>query len=746
MSFRAQQLAAQHNSGALALRRTASTPLISLAIFLLALAPRAFWQGRFVTIDEAYHWFERARLFLRAIRAGDWAATNLVGHPGVTTMWLGALGIATQQALAGLGLAAWPDTELLRLMLRLPVAIVTSLCVVLGYALLRRLLPGRAALLAALLWAGDPFLVAHSQLLHVDALLTSFITLSLPAALLAFRLESDVDGGPVRWRLLLGSAVAGGLALLTKSPAIILPPMVGLIALVAMWRRIEDRGSRIEGRGSTHSHPRSSILDLLSTVVVPMLVWAGVASLVWVALWPAAWADLPGAIGSVLHQAGADGGSPHGWGNFFLGHAVADPGPLFYPVAMVLRLTPWVLLGLALLPAMYFRFLIFDFRLERFNAIQNPTSNIQNQDGRHILLMLLAFVLLFVLMMSVPAKKFDRYALPIFPAIDILAAAGLMWLWGGLRRPPTTDHRPPTTVAMEGPPYRARGAVLGSWFSVLGWGAIGAMLAINLAWYHPYELAYYNPLLGGGPAAAQLIPVGWGEGLELAGAYITAQPDGAEQTVATWYRPALKPYITGTLVPLGDLLIPNKVGYAVLYIDQVQRRDDAVATDWLRAHLTPIHTVRIHGIDYAEIYWVPPQPAHALEADFGPAIHLRGYDLDTSTAGQGFLRLTVHWQARDRVAGDLMLFVHVLDPHGERVGGVDVPPGGAGAPTSQWQTGGYVSAVLQVPLQPAPEDGWIAIGLYDPRDGTRLELRAPQQPGAPNDGANALLLEPLKLK
>src|SRR5258706_1975837 len=102
MSSLSRRLASRRNTGALALHGDVSTPLTSLAIFLLALAPRALWPGRFVTIDEAYHWFERARLFLHAVRAGDWAATNLIGHPGVTTMWLGALGVATHQALAAL--------------------------------------------------------------------------------------------------------------------------------------------------------------------------------------------------------------------------------------------------------------------------------------------------------------------------------------------------------------------------------------------------------------------------------------------------------------------------------------------------------------------------------------------------------------------------------------------------------------------------------------------------------------------
>ena len=136
-----------------------------LLIGLTALLPRVLDLGSFLTTDEADHWIQRSEIFLNAIRSGDYAATAISPHPGVTTMWLGSLGIVAHQTLAGWGLATWPDPEMLRVMLRLPVAIVTALCVALSYPLLRRLLPTRVALLAALLWAADPFLVAHSQLL-----------------------------------------------------------------------------------------------------------------------------------------------------------------------------------------------------------------------------------------------------------------------------------------------------------------------------------------------------------------------------------------------------------------------------------------------------------------------------------------------------------------------------------------------------------------------------------------------------
>jgi hypothetical protein len=200
------------------------------------------------------------------------------------------------------------------------------------------------------------------------------------------------------------------------------------------------------------------------------------------------------------------------------------------------------------------------------------------------------------------------------------------------------------------------------------------------------------------------------------------------------------------MVPLSWVLEPGKVGYAVLYIDQVQRGDEAAATDMLRSQLTPIHTVRIHGIDYAEIYQLPLPVGRPLDADFGPAIHFRGYDVNT--AEKGVLMLTVYWQARAPIADDYLLFTHVLDANGTRVGGIDGPPGGVREPTSAWRPGSYISATLRVPIRADTPPGtyWIAIGLYEPRTGERLSLRAAPRPSAPPDGENALLLEPLLLK
>jgi hypothetical protein len=665
-------------------------------LFVLALLPRVVAPGEFVTVDEAYHWFERAERFLAALQQANYADTNLIGHPGVTTLWLGALGAQAHDLAAAAG---WinPDNDVLyRAFLRFPVGVATALCVALAYPLLRRLFGISIALLAVLLWAADPFLVAHSKILHVDALLASLMTLSLLAALVAagYGLPSSTPSSsqlsptrPVNTPLLLASAVAGGLALLTKSPSVALLPMIGGIVL---WRCAVLR-------------PPLSALRAILTVLT---LWLAVALVVWVALWPAAWVDLPGAIERVVLQVAYEGASPHGWGNFFLGQPVDDPGPLFYPVAIALRLTPWATIGLLTMLVVL---------AQRRHAVL-PVRG---------LLPLLLFVALFVVMLTIPPKKFDRYTLPIFPALDILAAAGLVWLWRGIRA-------------------RLRWQWLTRWLLPAG---LSLWIAATLLWYHPYELAYYNPLLGGGPVAARLIPVGWGEGMAQAGRYIRAQWNGCDRPVASWFEPVLQPFVCTPVLRLREATEPGRVDYAVLYIDQVQRNNEPEATAMLQAR-QPVHTVRIHGIDYAEVYQLPLPLEHQSGATFGPDIRLHSYEIDTAALrSSGMLTVTLQWQVLADITTDYAMFVHVLDNQGRRVGQIDVPPGGPRAPTAIWQVGQYITWHHPVPVAPelAPDTYWLSLGLYHPADAARLPLRGTAPPGAPDDGADALLLGPILL-
>ncbi len=183
--MRSMQVWTGRRARVIALHRANVSPAVALSYLLLgliALAPRALDLGVFLNIDEINHWIGRADTFLLALRTGDFGATAISKHPGVTTMWLGAAGITLREQMAVWGLLQNDPFPVVLTLLRLPAALAHTLAILLGYHLLRRLLPALTAALAATLWAVDPLMIAYSRMLHVDAPAGSFATLSLLAA------------------------------------------------------------------------------------------------------------------------------------------------------------------------------------------------------------------------------------------------------------------------------------------------------------------------------------------------------------------------------------------------------------------------------------------------------------------------------------------------------------------------------------------------------------------------------------
>src|SRR5262245_20715741 len=65
----------------------------------LGLAARLDGLDLAYTSDEGY-WLQRSVKFGEAVLAREWSATARSGHPGVTVMWLGFLGIGPEQVRA----------------------------------------------------------------------------------------------------------------------------------------------------------------------------------------------------------------------------------------------------------------------------------------------------------------------------------------------------------------------------------------------------------------------------------------------------------------------------------------------------------------------------------------------------------------------------------------------------------------------------------------------------------------------
>ncbi len=565
--------------------------LAPLGVLLLALIPRLLTLNRFITWDEPM-WVYRSVRFLSAFLRGDLAGTLLVGHPGVITMMCGSLGIAVRRFLVGAGVAEFDwlsqlpalmpdDAQALRMLAaflpaaKLPMALLNALGILAVYLILKKLVSAKAALLAGGLLALDPFHIALSRVLHIDAATANVMMSSLLALLVSDNLAGVA--GPAmqsplvtarRFRLprasprswLILSGVFAGLALLTKSYAAFLVPFTGLLLLVSYLARGKS----------------------FRQVIVAFAAWCAGAGATFVLLWPAMWVNPIGTLQSFLGTAFGYAAVLSETPGFFLGRAVEDPGAVFYVVAIAFRTTPLAWLGLAVLLT------------AAVQALRKASWRLGDQLRRLLASQLLtilaqvAYVGLFVALLALATKKFDRYMLPPIVALDILAALGLARL-------------------IEGNKQQATALLVAT--------ALLAQAALVLS-HHPYYLAYYNPLVGGARVAPQVMPLGWGEGLDLAADYLNQKENAEQLSVATGGMPGFAPLFAGSVQGVTELGLAT-TDYAVLYISDMQQ---GLPMAERFAGQQPERVLRIRGMDYA---WVFPnveqeELAAYLKEQMGP--------------------------------------------------------------------------------------------------------------------------------
>ena len=555
------------------------TTLLFIGVLLALWLPRGLALDRFATVDEP-RWLMRSANFYHALTQRQWKYTFQREHPGVTVTWAGTAGFFWKfRNYIDVRPGQIERTGRLHLFLRnrhiesLDLLVAGRTFVVLGvtaalglsFLMAWRMLGLLPAVFGFLLLALDPFQVALSRLLHLDGLVSALMLLSL----LAF--ASYRHHGRRTVDLLLSGAAAG-LAWLTKSPAFFLIPFIGLWVLVE-W-----------GVGRLRKPPYRSAVTMIWREFSPLLVWAAVAAGVFVLLWPAMWVDPLGSLSRVFSLASTYASEGHD-SRLFFGGIVYDIGQspwYFYPVAYLWRTTPVTLLGLGI----------------ALLALLAPRRLRLPPERRRLVLVLLTFSLLFTLFISLSAKKFDRYLLPVFAPLDLVAAAGWLCLADALSS-------------------RLK--------RVLGTGLLlGAVLLVQLAGVlssAPYYFTYYNPLLGGLGKAPQVMLVGWGEGLDQAARYLNAKPGAEDMKVISWSADGPFSYFfkgsAGTIdydMSVRDL---RRGDYVVFYLNQVQRQAPTAEILDYFARFEPEYVVRIAGVEYAWVYNM--QDAPPLEPDPGSA-------------------------------------------------------------------------------------------------------------------------------
>lgn len=559
--------------------------IILLALLAVFVAPRIISLGSFVTADEPA-WGKSSASFYYALMNGDYASTFQDGHPGVTTMWAGAIAYHLKfPEYQRVGQVVLGDTKLLQLfkkyganplellvIARLMIVVANILAMIIGFFFARRLFGRRLAILGFVLIAFEPLHVANSRFFHTNGMLASFMFLSVLAYLDYLQFQRRFS--------LLTSGVAAGLSFITITPGYNLIPTMFILTLLNLRQYRPDLR-------------QWKLQDWWQRLFSPLLIWGLVSLATIFIVWPSMWVRPFGTLLETVRYTLLTAGGFDGGAQFMDAYLASDDQGsrylYFYPLTYLWRTTPIVLTGLLLgAGALLYSSPVYQLR----------------QSIRRNLGQLLVYVAVYTIIMSLGIKKFDRYFLPAYLPLDMVAAAGWYALanWMAARFPLARKY-------------------------YLGYILVAGVVAIQLAGVirtAPYYLTYFNPLLGGIRKAPAVMPVGWGEGLNQAAIYLRSKPGYCNQRITSWYTLAYNWYsfsFNCEAQPVefrGDISLEDYLthyDYAVIYINQRQRNFPPQLIDYLKTQ-TPEKSIFIDGVDFVDIYRLSP----ASQGSSSPAV------------------------------------------------------------------------------------------------------------------------------
>ena len=551
--------------------KTPSRLIIILITFLVGMmfaVPRLITPDHYVMVDEPL-WLYRSANFLNALKEHDWRFTYQINHPGVTTMWVGATGLlishpeVVREQTGQLNYRQYEDL-LAKLKVnpfdilvtdRILMALVTTVTLTIAFFYAWDLVGLLPALLGFSFIAFDPFHLALTRILHLDGFLSNFMFLAM-LGLFHFWKKKRISS-------LLLSGACSALSWLTKSPGLFLLPFIGSLILMMIYWEVKP-------------HRKKDWQNFFVQLTKVFSIWGASALFVSLLFWPALLSDPVRVIHLVLlkgFQAAQEG---HEQALFYKG-IIYPTGQLsvrvwdFYPINFLWRTTPVIILGLIL-----FVMVIF---------------NRKAMDGDNHISIVVAglwlFGLGFMFFMNLGDKKFDRYILPVFPPLDLLAGIGYAVLAKMIFQKGFGKFLAPAILLV----------------------AVGLQAFSSISLF-PYMVSYYNPLLGGPTRAVAIMDVGEGEGLELAAEYLNQKADAEKLQVFAWYATGCFSYffdgITRQIRPeerqtTKRLQTLQKADYVVIYINQEQRGLGKFYLDYVKD--LPIEKrIFINQIEYARIY------------------------------------------------------------------------------------------------------------------------------------------------
>ena len=405
---------------------------IEIVIFLIFVLMRLPALGHDVFNTDVWKWKSRTYDFGTGVFTLDFEKTVQKYHPGVSLMWVTASAVKVYNFYSETVLGAAPADNTVDFIFGLHATQKTAVVLVLGVTFafviypLRKMFGTTYALIAAFLVAFEPFYVALTRVMHLEGLMSTFMLASF--VWLYYFLSTQK-----RAHFIL-SALLGSLAFLTKTSSVFLIPFSFLLFFIGNFRKDKK------------------VIDSIKRSLKPGFAWVGVSLVGFIIFWPAMYTHMSLAL-ETIYRGIFTIGVERGHAQIFLSEWVDDPGPSFYFIVLGFKSSLVLLLGV-------------------LGSIKFAKKTFEENDKKWFAISSLAFFTFYLIEMTLPSKKLDRYILPSLISLALIVAFYYEWLFDALRS--------------KGAMYLGGGLALLIGFSVY-----------TLSYLHPNYFSYYSPLLGG---------------------------------------------------------------------------------------------------------------------------------------------------------------------------------------------------------------------------------------------------------
>lgn len=367
-------------------------------IFLLSTFFSFYRIGSSIMNIDGERWYLRTSNFIKNVKELDFKGTYQNSKPGITVMWLSGISNEIFNTIYETKFNYRPDFfaydkfSLVFTSYVLPLVLVNLITGVIFYFLIYKLFNNhKVAILSYTLYSLHPYSLGMSRFLHVDSVMTNFVTLSY----LTFQLYQKNDRNI---KMLVISGFLYGLSMLTKTQALVVMP----IFILSRFIYVLFNNNYLLKKPSDKFVIIGKIL-ISKKFISPLALFILSASLSFIVFFPAVWVSPVEIFKKVFLEAIYVAR---------IGRSQDNIVPFYYYFFLIRHTLSF---------AIAFGFLVSVVFLFFKRNIIDKNSKINN-------LNILIFPIFYFIGVSFSVQKIDRYLLPVIPFALVICSISISYL------------------------------------------------------------------------------------------------------------------------------------------------------------------------------------------------------------------------------------------------------------------------------------------------------------------------------